>query len=162
MQNEALGQSTPTGPQCSTRASSTYNSRRTSLDNSGGSDIVNAALANASDKAAILNHNPGTSSLNTIKSESNIQKLSKQNSLEKPQIAHSAGSADSITANMSHRHGGLTQSSIADLEKKLAALRHAEILDEVNRVLQYYLLSIKVIQAPSELPQLQLHILAVA
>lgn len=69
------------------------------------------------------------------------QKLSKQNSLEKTVPSISAGSADSTTNNSNTRHGGLTQSSIADLEKKLAALRNAEIPDEVYFVMLVFIAS---------------------
>lgn len=138
----SLGQSTPTGPLSSTRTSSTYNSRRTSLDNSVCNDLQNLPTN-------LIENNENFQSLSCTNAEQSsaaenfqtAQKLSKQNSLEKTVPSISAGSADSITNNSNIRHGGLTQSSIADLEKKLAALRNAEIPDEVYYVMLVFIAS---------------------
>ncbi|XP_037814486.1 putative uncharacterized protein DDB_G0271606 [Lucilia sericata] len=125
----SLGQSTPTGTLSSTRSSSTYNSRRTSLDNSVSNDLqhltTNHIESSESIQAQYANMENGITENTQVS-----QKLSKQNSLEKTVQSMSAGSADSTTNNSNQRQGGLTQSSIADLEKKLAALRNAEIPDE--------------------------------
>ncbi|XP_065355133.1 serine/threonine-protein kinase Wnk-like [Calliphora vicina] len=115
---------TPTGPLSSTRSSSTYNSRRTSLDNSvgggAGNDLLN--LTN------LLETNDYPNLENDM-AESNTQlnqKLSKQNSLEKTMQSNDNNNQRQAAGG----GGALTQSSIADLEKKLAALRNAEIPDE--------------------------------
>lgn len=125
-----MGQSTPTGPLSSTRTSSTYNSRRTYLDNSVSNELQNltTSLIKCYDNVQAQS----TSIENSITENTQVaQKLSKQNSLEKTVPSILAGSADSTTNNSNQRLGGLSQSSIADLEKKLAALRNAEIPDEV-------------------------------
>ncbi|XP_065370841.1 serine/threonine-protein kinase Wnk-like isoform X2 [Calliphora vicina] len=126
----SLGHSTPTGPLSSTRSSSTYNSRRTSLDNSVGNDLQNLTNLIESNESVQAQY---TNLENDITENTQVfQKLSKQNSLEKTVQSISAGSADSTTNNFNQRQGALTQSSIADLEKKLAALRNAEITDETK------------------------------
>lgn len=128
--SQLMGENTPTGPYNSTKMSSTYNSRRQSLGNSVGNELQNVTTN-------ILENNesvqvPYTNIENNMVENNQVsQKLSKQNSLEKNVQSISVGSAESTTTNNSNqRQGGLTQSSIADLEKKLAALRNAEIPDD--------------------------------
>ncbi|XP_061391221.1 serine/threonine-protein kinase Wnk-like [Musca vetustissima] len=139
---------TPTGPLSSTRSSTTFNSRRTSLDNSGCNDIQNAMpLLQPQQQTHLLTQptqtqfsefplqNPIAEPIVNIFEHMDLhQKLSKQNSLETPQLPPlSGGSVDStITTNTNtQRMCGLSQTSIADLEKKLAALRNVEMTDEV-------------------------------
>ncbi|XP_013110530.2 uncharacterized protein LOC106089260 isoform X1 [Stomoxys calcitrans] len=153
---------TPTGPLSSTRTTSTFNSRRTSLDNSGCNELQNAVthLGDFNDVNGVTllapnqlqtslqpslqqNTIPETFSQSSLSSEPIVniferiekQQLSKQNSLESntqfPPL--SSGSVDStITTNTNtQRLCGLSQTSIADLEKKLAALRNVELTDEM-------------------------------
>ena len=157
-----LGQNTPTGTLNSARGSSVYNSRRTSLDNSCGSDMqhVSTNIIEGVEMsyqvpgvggAGTNSHSTGTSAHTPIDMvfEGNTHKLSKQNSLEKTSATGTAaGNASttldasaSTTASTTARSstagagagGGLTQNSIADLEKKLAALRNADsVAEEVS------------------------------
>ncbi|XP_073815164.1 uncharacterized protein [Musca autumnalis] len=145
---------TPTGPLSSTRSSSTFNSRRTSLDNSGCNEIQNTMpllqqQLQPQQQPQLLTQQQqfsefplqnttgvgGEPIVNIFEHMDLHQKLSKQNSLEMPQLPTlSGGSVDStITTNTTaqQRMGGLSQTSIADLEKKLAALRNVEMTDEV-------------------------------
>ncbi|KAH8406275.1 hypothetical protein KR215_010128, partial [Drosophila sulfurigaster] len=111
----SFGQNTPTAVLNSARGSSVYNSRRTSIDNSMGSDMqLPATNLN-------INHE-GVVTANDATTEGSDKKLAKQESLDK---VTSAGSESRNPSN-----GALNQNSIADLEKKLAALRHADNTEE--------------------------------
>ncbi|XP_061391220.1 serine/threonine-protein kinase Wnk-like [Musca vetustissima] len=137
-QNSCLSQNeedtSTTAPLSSTRSSSTYNSRRTSLDNSGCNELQNV-LTN------IIEGNDGNSGQQPQQEtqpnqlnpgDNSTQKISNTNGVAEiknilPQLP-ACGSVDStITSNATQtKTGGLTQNSIADLEKKLAALRNTE------------------------------------
>lgn len=112
-------------------ANTTYSSRRTSLESIPNGE--NLRISSEFD-GQIINH-----STSCPVSDVTNQQLSKQNSFENSQ---SGGSVDSLTVNSTSSHqqpivshtsnsGGLTQKSFQDLEKKLAALRNADSVDEV-------------------------------
>lgn len=125
----SLGQNTPTAVLNSARGSSVYNSRRTSIDNSMGSDMQLLATN------LNINHEGGavTGVDNTnnpeVCSTGNDKKLVKQESLDKVSISSNAGGESRNPSN-----GALNLNSIADLEKKLAALRHADNTEEVKMI----------------------------
>lgn len=101
----SLGQNTPTAPLSSTRTSTTYNSRRTSLDKS---------ISNDEDI-----------STQTINKENDISEMCKESSqvpTKQPTIATS--SPPSIKNTINQSQGDFPQSSIVDLGNKLAALRN--------------------------------------
>ncbi|GBP05455.1 hypothetical protein EVAR_70988_1 [Eumeta japonica] len=97
----SLGQNTPSAPLGSTRTSTTYNSRRTSLDKSmsNDEDIPTPTIDKECD---FLENNKETSNVST-----------------KPAIA--TGSPPSIKNNVNQPQGDFAQSSIVDLGNKLAA-----------------------------------------
>ncbi|KAH8373421.1 hypothetical protein KR009_006397, partial [Drosophila setifemur] len=126
----SVGQNTPTAALTSARGSgsSVYNSRRTSIDNSMGSDVHLHTATNLEGSAANLDPTP-TEALSGIAIGAGSEKLSKQPSLEKPSITSiSTNSSDPPQRILSN--GSLNQSSIADLEKKLAALRNTDNAEE--------------------------------
>lgn len=145
----------------SARGSSVYNSRRTSLDNSGFDmqHIPTNIIEGVESTYEVPGNNSvrsggGASSGTAVQTPvdmnsettSNVLKLSKQSSLDKShstvaqvttnvQAALATGGSNSAADVDSYRHvGGLTQSSLADLEKKLAALRNVENSDEVIKI----------------------------
>lgn len=121
----SIGQNTPTAALNSARGSSVYNSRRTSIDNSMGSDMqLPASNLNVNHEGAVA----GTESTANAEASSD-KKLTKQESLDKLSNTLSVTS-DTRNAN----NGALNQSSIADLEKKLAALRNADNAEEVEHI----------------------------
>lgn len=124
----SFGQNTPTAVLNSARGSSVYNSRRTSIDNSMGSDMqLPSSNINMNHEGAIAGPD------NTINLEtgtaSNDKKLVKQESLDKVSNSSNAGGESRNPSN-----GALNLNSIADLEKKLAALRHADNTEEVKQI----------------------------
>ncbi|KAL7734502.1 hypothetical protein ACLKA6_010821 [Drosophila palustris] len=121
----SFGQNTPTAVLNSARGSSVYNSRRTSIDNSMGSDMqLLASNLNINHEGAVS----GVDNTNNLEacSTGNEKKLVKQESLDKVSISSNAGGESRNPSN-----GALNLNSIADLEKKLAALRHADNTEEV-------------------------------
>lgn len=76
-----------------------------------------------------INHDGAESASNVDSAATTVndKKLPKQESLEKNSNASTAGSESRNPSN-----GALNLTSIADLEKKLAALRHADNADEVK------------------------------
>ncbi|XP_019892835.2 putative mediator of RNA polymerase II transcription subunit 26 isoform X2 [Musca domestica] len=130
-----------TAPLSSTRTSSTYNSRRTSLDNSGCNELQNA-LTNIIE-ADSDNGTPQQESQQTQQipntAEPSVQKNSNINGvINVLQQLPACGSVDStITSSTTQaKTGGLTPNSIADLEKKLAALRNTETGEEAQQQTQ--------------------------
>ncbi|XP_075148127.1 uncharacterized protein LOC142222069 isoform X2 [Haematobia irritans] len=153
-----------TAPLSSTRTSSTYNSRRTSLDNSGCNDLQNVLtnIIECNDDSAIpplvsqqqantesaqsQNAGEATARPTNQATELNTQKLSNTNSVDMPNVPQitSGGSVESTITSSSMQArtgaGALTQNSIADLEKKLAALRNSEGSEEQQLQVQQSLL----------------------
>ncbi|XP_069968433.1 serine/threonine-protein kinase Wnk isoform X5 [Bactrocera oleae] len=136
---QSLGQSTPTGFLNSARGSSVYNSRRTSLDISGGSDFQHLTT-NVIEGLESSYQVPGT---NVLTSSGAASCTSAHTPIDpNSEVGGAGGSASSISAgagyidfNTGHRQaGGLSKSSLADLEKKLAALRHIDVADEIKAV----------------------------
>ncbi|XP_054091482.1 mucin-4 isoform X3 [Zeugodacus cucurbitae] len=132
---QSLGQSTPTGFLNSARGSSVYNSRRTSLDISGGSDFQHVTT-NVIEGLESSYQVPGAN----VRTSSGAASCT---SAHTPIDPHSeGGSASSVSAcagfiecNTGPRQaGGLSKSSLADLEKKLAALRNVDVADEIRGV----------------------------
>ncbi|EDX11400.1 GD12108 [Drosophila simulans] len=127
----SVGQNTPTAALTSTRGSgsSVYNSRRTSIDNSVGSDVHLHTATNLEGTVSNSDPTPTEASIGITIGTGHEKQLSKQPSLEKP-------SATSILTNSSDppqrnpSNGSINQNSIADLEKKLAALRNTENTEE--------------------------------
>ncbi|KAH8295841.1 hypothetical protein KR018_011717, partial [Drosophila ironensis] len=128
----SVGQNTPTAALTSARGSgsSVYNSRRTSIDNSVGSDVHLHTTTNLEGPVASSDPTPTEASAGiAMGATAGEKQLSKQPSLEKP-------SSTSITTNSSDApqrnpsNGSLNQNSIADLEKKLAALRNTDNAEE--------------------------------
>lgn len=113
------------------KSTTAYNSRRTSVESIPAGDCQR--FSSSEFDGQVINHGTSLTVLDV-----NNQKLSKQNSLENSQ---SGGSVDSLTVNTSSScqqplvsnssGGGLTQKSFQDLEKKLAALRNADSVEEV-------------------------------
>uniref|UniRef100_A0A0K8W7B8 non-specific serine/threonine protein kinase n=1 Tax=Bactrocera latifrons TaxID=174628 RepID=A0A0K8W7B8_BACLA len=136
---QSLGRSTPTGFLNSARGSSVYNSRRTSLDISGGSDFQHVTT-NVIEGLESSYQVPGTN----IRSSSGAASCTSAHTPIDPnsEVGGAGGSASSISAgagyiefNTGNRQaGGLSKSSLADLEKKLAALRHVDVVDEIKAV----------------------------
>ncbi|XP_017042365.1 serine/threonine-protein kinase WNK1 isoform X2 [Drosophila ficusphila] len=131
----SVGQNTPTAALTSARGSgsSVYNSRRTSIDNSMGSDVHLHTATNLEGTVSNSDPTPTEASVGITIGTSHEKQLSKQPSLEKP-------STTSIATNSSdppHRNpsnGSINQNSIADLEKKLAALRNTENAEDAASV----------------------------
>nr|XP_017001886.2 serine/threonine-protein kinase WNK1 isoform X1 [Drosophila takahashii] len=127
----SVGQNTPTAALTSARGSgsSVYNSRRTSIDNSMGSDVHLQTSTNLEGTVSNSDPTPTEASVGITIGTGHEKQLSKQPSLEKP-------STTSITTNSSDppqrnpSNGSINQNSIADLEKKLAALRNVENAEE--------------------------------
>ncbi|XP_050339180.1 uncharacterized protein LOC126765661 isoform X3 [Bactrocera neohumeralis] len=136
---QSLGRSTPTGFLNSARGSSVYNSRRTSLDISGGSDFQHLTT-NVIEGLESSYQVPGTN----VRSSSGAASCTSAHTPIDPnsEVGGAGGSASSISAgagyiefNTGNRQaGGLSKSSLADLEKKLAALRHVDVVDEIKAV----------------------------
>ncbi|XP_001958018.3 serine/threonine-protein kinase WNK1 isoform X1 [Drosophila ananassae] len=127
----SLGQNTPTAALTSARGSgsSVYNSRRTSIDNSVGSDVHLHTATNLEAPAASSDPTPTEASAGIAMGGTGEKQLSKQPSLEKPSTTSiSTNSSDAPQRNPSN--GSINQNSIADLEKKLAALRNTDNADE--------------------------------
>ncbi|EDV97243.1 GH16739 [Drosophila grimshawi] len=122
----SLGQNTPTAVLNSARGSSVYNSRRTSIDNSLGSDMqLPASNLN-------INHETPSQvvdSIASVETGGTDKKLTKQESLDKLSNTLSVGGDAKNASN-----GALNQNSIADLEKKLAALRNVDNTEEAPNV----------------------------
>ncbi|XP_017034465.1 serine/threonine-protein kinase Wnk [Drosophila kikkawai] len=123
----SVGQNTPNAALTSARGSgsSLYNSRRTSIDNSVGSDVHLQAATNL-EALSVGNSDPTP----TDTTPSNENQLSKQPSLEKPPSATLISTGGSEAPQRNPSNGSLNQNSIADLEKKLAALRNADNAEE--------------------------------
>ncbi|XP_001973647.3 serine/threonine-protein kinase WNK1 isoform X1 [Drosophila erecta] len=124
----SVGQNTPTAALTSARGSgsSVYNSRRTSIDNSMGSDVHLHTATNLEGTVSNSDPTPTEASVGITIGTSHEKQLSKQPSLEKPSIL--TNSSDHPQRNPSN--GSINQNSIADLEKKLAALRNTENTEE--------------------------------
>lgn len=130
----SFGQNTPTAALNSARGSSVYNSRRTSIDNSMGSDMqLPAPNLNVNHEVAAATGTESTANAET----GSDKKLAKQESLDK---LSNTLTVTGDTRNPSN--GALNQSSIADLEKKLAALRNADNTEEVEDIHLYIYLYI--------------------
>ncbi|XP_017128545.1 serine/threonine-protein kinase WNK1 isoform X2 [Drosophila elegans] len=127
----SVGQNTPTAALTSARGSgsSVYNSRRTSIDNSMGSDVHLHTATNLDGTVSNSDPTPTEASVGISIGTGHEKQLSKQPSLEKPSTTSiSTNSSDQPQRNPSN--GSLNQNSIADLEKKLAALRNTENAEE--------------------------------
>ncbi|XP_017072351.1 serine/threonine-protein kinase WNK1 isoform X2 [Drosophila eugracilis] len=127
----SVGQNTPTAALTSARGSgsSVYNSRRTSIDNSMGSDVHLHTATNLEGTISNSDPTPTEASVGIAIGTGHEKQLSKQPSLEKPSTTSiSTNSSDPPHRNPSN--GSLNQNSIADLEKKLAALRNTENAEE--------------------------------
>ncbi|XP_023159032.1 uncharacterized protein LOC101451678 isoform X1 [Ceratitis capitata] len=134
---QSLGQSTPAGIINSARGSSVYNSRRTSLDISGGSDFQHLttnviegveSLYQVPNSQMLTNSGGAscTSAHTPIDPHSEVGVIMGSSSI----VSAGAGLAECATG---HRQPcGLTKSSLADLEKKLAALRNVDVGDETK------------------------------
>ncbi|KAH8239048.1 hypothetical protein KR032_000247, partial [Drosophila birchii] len=122
----SVGQNTPNATLTSARGSgsSLYNSRRTSIDNSVGSDVHLQTATNLD--LPVYN----TDATPTETTPGNESQLSKQPSLEKPPSATLISASGSDAPQRNPSNGSLNQNSIADLEKKLAALRNADNAEE--------------------------------
>ncbi|KAH8286476.1 hypothetical protein KR054_009814, partial [Drosophila jambulina] len=123
----SVGQNTPNAALTSARGSgsSLYNSRRTSIDNSVGSDVHLHAATNLE---GLPFANPDPTPTDTT--PGNESQLSKQPSLEKPPSATLISASGNEAPQRNPSNGSLNQNSIADLEKKLAALRNADNTEE--------------------------------
>uniref|UniRef100_A0A034V7L2 Serine/threonine-protein kinase WNK CCTL2 domain-containing protein n=2 Tax=Bactrocera dorsalis TaxID=27457 RepID=A0A034V7L2_BACDO len=136
---QSLGRSTPTGFLNSARGSSVYNSRRTSLDISCGSDFQHLTT-NVIEGLETSYQVPCT----TVRSSSGAASCTSAHTPidANSEVGGAGGSASSMSAgagyiefNTGNRQaGGLSKSSLADLEKKLAALRHVDVVDEIKAV----------------------------
>ncbi|XP_065721145.2 serine/threonine-protein kinase Wnk isoform X1 [Drosophila suzukii] len=127
----SVGQNTPTAALTSARGSgsSVYNSRRTSIDNSMGSDVHLHTATNLEGTVSNSDPTPTDASVGITIGTGHEKQLSKQPSLEKPSTTSiSTNSSDPPQRNPSN--GSINQNSIADLEKKLAALRNTENAEE--------------------------------
>ncbi|XP_020816474.1 serine/threonine-protein kinase WNK1 isoform X1 [Drosophila serrata] len=123
----SVGQNTPNAALTSARGSgsSLYNSRRTSIDNSVGSDVHLQTASNL-EGLPVGNSDPTP----TDSTPGNESQLSKQPSLEKQPSATLILTSCSDAPQRNPSNGSLNQNSIADLEKKLAALRNADNPEE--------------------------------
>ncbi|KAH8258740.1 hypothetical protein KR038_005782, partial [Drosophila bunnanda] len=123
----SVGQNTPNAALTSARGSgsSLYNSRRTSIDNSVGSDVH---LQTATNLEGLPGGNSDPTPTDTT--PGNESQLSKQPSLEKPPSSTLISTNCSDAPQRNPSNGSLNQNSIADLEKKLAALRNADNTEE--------------------------------
>ncbi|XP_043862183.1 serine/threonine-protein kinase WNK3 isoform X1 [Drosophila santomea] len=127
----SVGQNTPTAALTSARGSgsSVYNSRRTSIDNSMGSDVHLHTTTNLEGTVSNSDPTPTEASVGITIGTGHEKQLSKQPSLEKPSTTSIlTNSSDPPQRNPSN--GSINQNSIADLEKKLAALRNTENTEE--------------------------------
>ncbi|XP_053967701.1 uncharacterized protein LOC128869205 isoform X3 [Anastrepha ludens] len=137
---QSFGQSTPTGILNSARGSSVYNSRRTSLDTSGGSEfqhlttnVIEGVESSYQVPGAHVRTSSDAASCTSAHTPIDIH----------PEVGGLGGSTSSVSAGTGqpecaagHRQtGGLTKNSLADLEKKLAALRNVDLADEARGVI---------------------------
>jgi len=96
-----------------------------------GSDVHLHTATNLEGTVSNSDPTPTDASVGITIGTGHEKQLSKQPSLEKPSTTSiSTNSSDPPQRNPSN--GSINQNSIADLEKKLAALRNTENAEEVN------------------------------